>query len=193
MGLLRQGLVFIISFLFVTSCDNHSYDNFEYCIESILEHEGGLSQDKRDPGGTTQWGISLRWLKSEGIDVDGDGDVDEDDVIALTQLTSKELYKQYWWDRYQYYRFKNKDVAAKVFDLAVNMGPKAAHKILQTAINTKVDGNLSNQTFKDANAIDSVQLRQRLREGAKKRYLAIIAHNPVMEVYKTGWLRRAAW
>lgn len=172
---------------------------FEYCIAPVLEHEGGLSEDKRDPGGTTQWGISLRFAKQHNIDIDDDGDTDEIDIKSLTVKQAKELYRRYWWDRYRYFAFNDIDVAAKVLDLSVNMGANGAHKVLQRAINSisqekiKVDGILGGQTFGAANSADPKALRIALREAAKQRYLSILQNNPNMEWARNGWLRRAAW
>ena len=55
---------------------------FSKAITVILKHEGGFSNHSSDPGGATNYGISLRWLKSEGLygDLDDDGDVDIDDI-----------------------------------------------------------------------------------------------------------------
>ena len=34
--------------------------NFEKCMEMLLEHEGGYVNDSRDPGGMTDLGITKR-------------------------------------------------------------------------------------------------------------------------------------
>lgn len=172
---------------------------FQYCIGIILEHEGGLTKDKRDPGGVTQWGISLRYLRAMGLDLDGDGKIDEHDVIGLTQHDAVEIYRKYWWDKYHYNAFNSLGVAAKIFDLSVNMGASAAHKLLQIAINRltinpiAVDGIIGGKTIGAANGLDGVKLRQELRECAKHKYIQILADHPNMEWARNGWLRRAAW
>lgn len=172
---------------------------FQSCISSILEHEGGLTMDKRDPGGTTNWGISLRYLKTMGLDLNGDGKINDEDVIGLHKDGAEAIYRKYWWDKYRYAAFNELVVVEKVFDLAVNMGGMAAHKLLQISINRlsvkpiTVDGLLGGQTFGAANSTDGKQLRQELRECAKHRYIEILAANPAMEWARKGWLNRAAW
>lgn len=174
-------------------------ERFQICIRSILEHEGGLTKDKRDPGGTTNWGISLRYLKTMGLDLNGDGVINDEDIIGLPKKGAIQIYRKYWWNSYKYYRFTQLIVVEKVFDLAVNMGGFAAHKLLQIAINRlsekpiSVDGLLGPQTFGAANSLEGSRLRHELRECAKHRYLEILEKNPNMEWARNGWLRRAAW
>lgn len=174
-------------------------DRFQYCIKEILCHEGGLSLDKRDPGGITQWGISLRYLRSIGYDIDGDGSIDAEDIIGLPLKGAIGIYRKYWWDKYHYQAFNQLIVVEKVFDLAVNMGGTGAHKLLQIAINRlkekpiTVDGLLGSQTFAAANSLDGDKLRQSLRECAEHRYIEILAGNPHMEWARKGWLNRARW
>lgn len=174
-------------------------DYFQHCVRSILEHEGGLSRDKRDPGGITNWGISLRYLKSIGLDLNGDGRINEEDIIGIPLHGAVEIYRKYWWDQYRYAAFNELIVVEKVFDLAVNMGGFAAHKLLQIAINRlrekpiSVDGILGGQTFGAANSTEGGELRQQLRDCAKHRYIEILAANPAMEWARKGWMNRARW
>lgn len=174
---------------------------FQACISSILEHEGGLSIDKRDPAGVTQWGISLRYLRTIGYDINGDGIINKEDIIGLPLKGAISIYRKYWWDKYHYTAFNELVVVEKVFDLAVNMGGMAAHKLLQIAINRlatnrlpiTVDGLLGGQTFGAANSTEGNQLRQQLRECAEHKYIEILAANPAMEVFRNGWMARAEW
>jgi lysozyme family protein len=174
-------------------------DRFQHCIVSILAHEGGLCNDKDDPGGITHWGISLRYLKSIGYDFNRDGVINAEDIIGIPKLGAVEIYRQHWWDAYRYAGFNELLVVEKVFDLAVNMGGYSSHKLLQIAINRlndkpiTVDGILGGQTFGAANGTDPSLLREQLRQCAKHRYIEILAEHPVMEWARKGWLNRAAW
>lgn len=65
--------------------------------------ESGLINHPADPGGITNYGVSLRWLRSLGHDlgdIDGDGDIDADDVRALTREQAAALFKARFWDDY---------------------------------------------------------------------------------------------
>lgn len=170
-------------------------ETFQTCMTAILEHEGGLTNDARDPGGITNWGISLRFLTQE----DSEDHPTPETIKQMTQHQAEAIYRTYWWDRYLYMDFTQLIVVEKVFDLAVNMGGIAGHKLLQIAINRliekpiAVDGIMGPQTFAKANSLDGNALRQGLRECAEHRYIEIIADNPAMEWARRGWLSRAAW
>ena len=115
--------------------DDYQKPSFDEAIGFVLEHEGGYTDHPADPGGATQWGVSLRLLHELGYDVDGDGDVDAVRRQALTKSGRPwPSSGASWWDRYDYGSLGTQLVAEKVFDLAVNMGPAQAHRILQRAL-----------------------------------------------------------
>lgn len=180
---------------------------FDQAVEIVLQHEGGFVNDKNDPGGATNWGISLRFVRGLdaalcdelGLDIDGDGDVDADDIRAMPRDKAIAVYRTQWWERYGYGRFWDIGVAIKMFDLAVNLGPRPAHRCLQRAVravNGKrlvEDGLLGPATLGAVNGIDPAgALRPAIRSEAAGLYRAIIASQPYrFGKYRAGWLRRA--
>src|SRR6266481_707309 len=101
---------------------------FELAIPVILRHEGHFVNNPADPGGATNFGVSLRWLKSQGLagDINNDGDIDIDDIKILTPAIAGEFYRTKWWNAYQYGNLVAQAVGTKVFDMSVNMGPPRA-------------------------------------------------------------------
>lgn len=171
---------------------------FSKAITVILVHEGGFSNHDDDPGGATNYGISLRWLKSQHLygDLDDDGDVDIDDIMMVDRQAAVRMYREKWWDKYHYDRIIDCDIATKVFDMSVNMGGSRAHKILQHAINSlggnlAIDGIIGPKTITATNIVDANTLLDELRHEQQRFYLALIARKPTMAVFRKGWLRRA--
>jgi lysozyme family protein len=175
--------------------------DFALAIKTVLQHEGKYVDNPADPGGATNYGISLRWLTSigdadnDGVldgDIDLDGDVDADDIAKMTVEQAEGFYKLHWWDKYGYGKIQDQSVAVKVFDLAVNMGAKQAHKCLQRAIRSakllklKDDGILGQQTLDAANSTNYTHLLCALRSEAAGFYRSL--NRPQ---FLEGWLNRA--
>lgn len=172
-------------------------ERFKYAVGVVLKHEGGLSNDKDDRGGITKYGISLRFLKSENLDIDDDGDVDKDDIIHLDLAEADEIYAKFWWNRFHYNNINDLILATKIFDTSVNMGASQCHKILKRAMNHLVDipivetGDLNASTIALVNRLNPKDLLENFRTEEKDVYLQIVERNPRMKVFESGWLKRA--
>lgn len=89
---------------------------FSRCIPFVLEREGGYSNDPKDPGGETKYGISKKaWPKL--------------DIKNLTLEDAKVIYYQHYWlfvaDKLSW------PLNLCVFDTAVNQGTKKARQLLK--------------------------------------------------------------
>lgn len=100
--------------------------NREIAIKECLKWEGGYSNDMADPGGPTNWGITLadarKYWKTTAT---------ASDVKAMPQATAIQIYNQKYWMTPQYDCNQlppGLDLA--VFDLGVNSGPGRAKKFL---------------------------------------------------------------
>ena len=181
---------------------------FDRSILHVLEHEGGLVDDPDDPGGATNWGWSLRTLKTLGDedgdgwldgDLDHDGDVDADDIRLMSRADAIQLYRDQWWDRYNYHLY-DYPISSKLFDLAVNMGHQQAAKILQRSAGAVLggivlvdDGILGSKSRGVILELDPAAMRYAMRSEAAGFYRGLIMAKPVRRKYRRGWLRRAYW
>lgn len=178
-------------------------------LRRLLVTEGGFVDDPVDRGGTTKYGISLRFLKAVGgLDANRDGFADLDlnfdtvldgqDIRALTPDIAGQLYLKHFYLGPGFWVVPRPFDAA-LFDQAVNGGTTAAIKILQRALNKLgpprlvEDGVLGNRT--NAKLLELMRLGkpllQAVRDQAADRYRAIVAADPRQKKYLNGWLRRA--
>ncbi|MDR2820945.1 MAG: hypothetical protein LBB60_10520 [Desulfovibrio sp.] len=97
--------------------------------------EGGLTEHKNDPGGITNYGVSLRFIKDEGIDIDGDGVISRADILAMTPGKAKDVFKRAFWDKLNLDALSPR-VAIVTYDAAVNTGRTQTVKFLQRACNS---------------------------------------------------------
>lgn len=158
-------------------------ERFLRAVEVVLDHEGGYVNDPRDPGGETNWGISKRAYPNL-------------DIANLTRADAIAIYYKDFWQRYNYAQLQDDIVATKLLDMAVNMGPATAHRLLQEALvflghPVAVDGIIGPQTIAAANKADPKRLLQVLRWMAAHHYYRIAAQRPQSRAFLIGWLTRA--
>lgn len=145
-------------------------------FDLIIELEGGdtLTDDPRDPGGLTRWGISQR--AHPGVD-----------VRNLTREQAHLIYDRDYWRR-----VRGDDlplpVGLIVFDAAVNQGVQAAVKLLQRAVGVSPDGVLGPVTLAAVKARPASQVVEEVAILRANRYLSL--DNSVEETYERGWIAR---
>lgn len=163
---------------------------FELAIRKTLEHEGGYVDHPNDPGGATKYGISLRWYRSV---IDPNATVN--DIKSMSVEDAKTLYRDHFWiDAYD--RIFSERVAAKVFDMAVNMGKSQAHKLAQRAAQAcgaklEDDGVLGPVSIGAINGIDEGAMMAALKATQAAFYRSLASAKPQFKSFINGWLKRA--
>lgn len=109
--------------------------SFDRAHAFVARWEGGFVNHPSDPGGATNHGVSLRWLRSIGMDVNGDGDITVDDVRALSPGMAKDLFHTHFWRPCACGAFSLM-AATVLYDGAVNMGVSRSVRLMQRACNS---------------------------------------------------------
>jgi len=112
--------------------------------KEILAREGGFVNDPDDPGGATNFGVTLTTARRLGLDKDRDGDVDEADVKRLSPEDAEAVYLRHYYEVPKV-NMLPEVLQASVFDMYVN-----AVKILQRLLGqmgqqVTVDGKIGPQ------------------------------------------------
>lgn len=172
--------------------------------EEIVAREGGYVNDPDDPGGATNFGVTIHTMRRLGMDLDRDGDVDARDVQALTREQAVDIFISHYFENPRI-TLLPEPLQASVFDMYVNAGGNAV-KILQRLLpefgeTVVVDGALGPNTaaavgrafekaghyFVDAYGIARRNYYFRIADAraASRKYARTRAGG------KGGWIRRA--
>ena len=172
--------------------------------EEIVAREGGFVNDPDDPGGATNFGVTIHTMRRLGLDLDRDGDVDVADVRKLTRAQAVDIFIEHYFLRPQIDALPE-PLQASVFDMYVNAGRNAV-KLLQRLLcdmgfDLSVDGMIGPQTAEAAQAA-ARRGPERFADayGIARRnyYFRLADRRPASRKYartkaggKGGWIRRA--
>lgn len=147
---------------------------FDRAFAVVIGHEGDLSDDPRDPGGLTRYGISKRAHPTV-------------DVRNLTLAQAKQIYlERYWLPLHA--DAMPEAVAVQVFDAAVNHGIKPAIRMMQRALRVQDDGRIGPVTLQAMTTVDDARFAARF---AAER-LMFYADLSSWPAFGRGWVRRVA-
>jgi lysozyme family protein len=165
--------------------------SFQPAIANSLKWEGGLVKLENDKGGITNFGISLKFLKSINPNAT------EQNIKNLTMQDAKLLLYKYFWLPNNYQDIKSQKIASKVFDIAINCGAYMANIFLQSATNLLdysppilEDGIIGPKSIAAINLCNQAALYDTLKYNAIAYYIALIVANKTQSVFKEGWLNR---
>lgn len=143
---------------------------FERAFAWVLMVEGPETNDPRDPGGLTRFGISQRAHP-------------EVDVSRLTVEGAKRIYRTEYWDRARCEAFPL-CIALALFDAAVNQGVTTAVRLLQLALKVDPDGVVGPKTIEAASRAIPFDLLDDFQSHRALRY------SEGQHVFRRGWFRR---
>ena len=119
----------------------------------IVGREGGYVNDPDDPGGATNFGVTIHTMRRLGLDLDRDGRVTASDVRSLTRAQAIDIFVEHYFEKPRISMLPP-GLQATVFDMYVNAGGNAV-KILQRLLarmgkEVAVDGAIGPQTAQAA-------------------------------------------
>ena len=162
---------------------------FEDYIKVVLKHEGLFNNHPKDAGMATNLGISLRFIRMKGIDINNDGEINVKDIKDLTVEKATELYYKHFWLPMRLEGISNDLLKLHLFDMGINAGTKTAVMILQDLLQVQIDGVIGPKTLEaiedyDSNIVADYALKR------KEYYIKIIKKNPDLKIFKKGWFSR---
>jgi lysozyme family protein len=124
----------------------HSVDEL---TDEVIRREGGYVNDPDDPGGATNFGVTIHTMRRLGLDLDGDGDVDSRDVRALTRSQAVDIFKRHYFEK-PGISLLPEPLQPSVYDMYINAGGNAVF-ILQRLVkqmgeDVVIDGALGPNT-----------------------------------------------
>jgi lysozyme family protein len=171
---------------------------------AIVAREGGYVDDPDDPGGATKYGVTIHTMRRLGLDLDGDGDVDRDDVRRITAAHATDIFIEHYFERPRIGDLPEV-LQPSVFDMYVNAGSNAV-RILQRLLrrmghDIAVDGIIGPHTIRAAHVAAKAapdHLADAYGIARRSYYYRLADRRPASRKYarrrdggKGGWILRA--
>ncbi|RMA42496.1 holin-associated N-acetylmuramidase [Rhodophyticola porphyridii] len=170
----------------------------------ILDREGGFVNDPDDPGGATNFGVTIHTMRRLGLDLTGDGEVSVEDVRALNRDQARDIFVEHYFERPSIDMLPEA-LHATVFDMYVNAGSNAVtllQRLLRDmGLDIVVDGVIGPQTIRAAFAAERdapEHLVDAYGIARRNYYYRLADHRPASRKYarrrdggKGGWITRA--
>jgi lysozyme family protein len=156
--------------------------SYDEALRRLLVHEGGYTNHPADPGGPTNFGITIydyRKYVKPGADAA--------DVKAMTLGEAKAIYRAKYWDAQRCDELPA-GVDYAVFDYGVNSGIGRSKKVLQRVVGVTADGALGAETMQAVQALLPSKIIADICD-ERLRFLKSLRTWPV---FGKGWGRRVA-
>jgi lysozyme family protein len=156
---------------------------FEACLSLLLVHEGGYTNHPSDPGGPTNFGITIedyrRYVKVNATAAD---------VRRMKLDEAKIVYREKYWDAQRCDELPA-GVNYAVFDYGVNSGTKRSGRVLRRMLGLLDDSStVTDAVIAAARAADPKILITAICD-ERLRFLEALKTWPV---FGAGWGRRVA-
>ncbi|HEY4143178.1 MAG TPA: glycosyl hydrolase 108 family protein [Pseudolabrys sp.] len=160
-----------------------SASSYDAALARLLAHEGGYTNHPSDPGGPTNFGITIfdyrKYVKPDATAVD---------VKAMKLEEARTIYRAKYWDAQRCGELPT-GVDYAVFDYGVNSGIGRSGKVLRRVLKLADNSNIVNNTVvAAARAVDAKALVAAICD-ERLQFLQSLKTWPV---FGAGWSRRVA-
>jgi lysozyme family protein len=150
--------------------------------QGVFPHEGGYSNDAADPGGPTNWGITIydarAYWKASATAAD---------VRAMPKSVAEDIYAAHYAKPLRYDDLPA-GVDYAVLDYGINSGIARSAKVLQRLVDVGVDGAIGAATLAAVGKRDATALIGAICD----ERLAFLKSLSTWPVFGVGWGRRVA-
>ncbi len=152
--------------------------SFDPAVTKTLLFEGGQTNDPKDPGGLTRFGIAQKFHP-------------DINVATLTLEEAKDIYKKEYWSPLSADVIQSQAVAEMLFDAAVNIGVKTTANLIQTILGVPCVGVMDVTTLNSLNACTEQEFAAAFTLAKIARYVSLCLKEPVKKKFFFGWVKRA--
>ena len=183
-------------------------DRFTKAIHYVLENEDGVrwdhdsgeyTNDPRDPGGATKWGVVLEeYQRYDNMERGIAGQPSVTWTPDMVQNASRDLallvYQKFFWGPIQGDAYLEESAAIAIMDTAVNKGLGGARIILTDACHANFPGQPweYKPVLAAVNAMHGQVFLDNMVRATNNYITARIAKYPAMQWAEKGWRNRAA-
>lgn len=171
-------------------------------IDGLGEPEGGKSNNPKDRGGLTHYGVTAEGLADYKQRAAPDDPIAKKEVSELTKADTRVIFDERM-RQYRVDRIEDPHLRQHIFDMVANHPPGTAIRMWQKALNesgmlpngqkVEEDGVLGPATRQALNGLNSEQrrvLNNAMVDNRLRFYEAIIKNDPTQEEFRRGWWRR---
>ena len=158
--------------------------DFDRAFDRLIDHEGGYSDDARDPGNWTGGRVNVGELKGTKFGI-ASHSYPYLDIKNMTLSEAKSIYKRDFWD---VLGDAHPAVKFQLFDAAVNHGHGNSIRFLQRAVNVADDGVWGKISQAALNGMDHNDVLLRF-VAYRLKFWAMLN---TFDVHGRGWTRRGA-
>lgn len=160
--------------------------NLAACLDVTLKHEGGYSNDRRDPGNWTGGKVGVGALKGTKYGIAA-ASYPRLDIKNMTVADARNIYAVKYWEPVRG-DLMPLGVDLSVFDYGVNSGPSRSVKALQRVLGVVSDGKIGGGTVDAVTKADGKAVIQK-HCASRMSFLRGLA---TWKTFKGGWSRRVA-